>query len=496
MTFPQIASDRNKLISLFKDYFKTEPALIVPLGGGGSTRRYYRITIPDNIKGISPVIGVASDELRDNKAFIALDEMFLRNGIQVPSVYAYDLEKGVYLQQDLGTEDLLSYIKRGEGDELLKKSIEELVNIQSIPEKEWADKVEYGGFNIRQIMWDLNYFKYEFLKISNIEYNENALEDDFDAFANTLMALCEKCTGLMYRDCQSRNIMVYEGLPYWIDFQGARRGPIIYDIVSLLWQAKAALSDEVKDRMFEIYSDICENRGLATKRILKDAYLPFVLFRTLQVLGAYGFRGLVEGKTHFIESIPGAIDNLDKLLKRGVSDNYPELKRISLALINKYKGEKSDSNVNIGISSVNDESQNPDEDKLTVTIQSFSYKKGYPKDTSGNGGGFIFDCRWMANPGRYAEYKAYTGLDDCVITFLREHKECDEFIDKAYDIVIKAVRRYVERGFTSLQIGFGCTGGQHRSVYCAEGLAHKIAEDNPDVRVRLIHREQNIDRIL
>ncbi len=483
MTIPQITSDRNKLFSLYNRVFGIAPSLIVPLAGGGSSRRYYRLTAQDD----STVIGVASDERRDNRAFIELDRVFRNHQVPVPEIYGEDLEEGVYLQQDLGSTDLLSFLHGDNGEELLKETIAELVRLQSIPVSEWEKKVEYRPFSKRQVMWDLNYFKYEFVKLSNIEYDENALEDDFEALGESLTSLAAGCEGLMYRDCQSRNVMIYEGKPYWIDFQGARRGPVVYDIVSLLWQAKAAIPHALKEKMFAFYADECEKRNLTTRSALQAAYLPFVLFRTLQVLGAYGFRGLVEGKAHFIQSLPGAIENLATLINAGVVDSYPELKSVSLLLINKYRDKQ--------LNKIEERDGNDEESHtLTVTVMSFSYKKGCPEDPSGNGGGFMFDCRWMANPGRYAEYKAYTGLDECVIKFLRDHKECDEFINKAYGITIDAVRRYAERGFTSLQIGFGCTGGQHRSVYCAEGLALKLAEACPDVRIRLIHREQKMDR--
>ena len=277
----------------------------------------------------------------------------------------------------------------------------------------------------------------------------------------------------MFRDFQSRNVMVCDGKPYFIDFQGGRRGPGIYDAVSFLWQAKAGFSDDFRSKMLDYYFEMRhvlagENRDYVRERKLT---YDFALFRTLQVLGAYGLRGLVERKAHFIESIPPALRNLRSLLSSGAADDYPELKRICNEICNDARFKENESGA------------------LHIKVFSFSYKKGYPADYTGNGGGFMFDCRGMHNPGRYQEYKSLTGRDRAVIDFLEERGEVQEFVRKAVDIVSPSVETYIRRGFSNLQIGFGCTGGQHRSVYCAEHVATILADKYPEATVTLIHRE-------
>lgn len=274
--------------------------------------------------------------------------------------------------------------------------------------------------------------------------------------------------------------MVYESKPYFIDFQGGRPGPVIYDAISFLWQAKAGFSDDFRQEMLEHYFEEL-SRLTSCRRNEQEEHQSvnrFALFRTLQVLGAYGLRGLVERKAHFIESIPAALENLKILIENGAVDRYPELKRVcSCVCTDKRFAKKT-------------------EDGLRVTVFSFSYKKGYPADFTGNGGGFMFDCRGMHNPGRYAEYKSLTGRDKPVIDFLEERGEVQQFVENAVGMVSPSIETYLRRGFSNLQIGFGCTGGQHRSVYCAERTAQVIAEKFPSAHIVLIHREQGLETTL
>ena len=363
-------------------------------------------------------------------------------------------------------------MKSGNRLELGRRAIDELVKLQSLPEEIWAEKTGFVPFGERLITWDLNYFKYDFLKPAGVVFNEDKLEDDFAKIKSRLLLTPEALWGFMYRDFQSRNLMIKDDKLWLIDYQGGRKGPIVYDIISFLWQAKAPFTFEEREALCSYYCEkISERRGIKVKEITKEIE-PFALFRTLQVFGAYGFRGLIERKPHFIESLPGAQRNLKFLLEKGAIDPYPELKKIS---------EKS---VEIRFR------EEPDREELTLKVFSFSYKKGYPEDRSGNGGGFMFDCRGMHNPGRYEEYKSLTGKDEPVIRFLEERGETGQFIERAWEIVKPSIERYIERGFTSLQVGFGCTGGQHRSVYCAEKFAKKAREVFPKIVVELIHREQ------
>lgn len=468
---------RQALASLFEERFGCLPASIVRMPQGGGDRVYYRLGAPE---GCSPAsaVGVYGPDLRENEAFVGLTRVFFEAGIPVPRLYATGDGGHCYLLEDLGDTQLLSLILKGEGMELCRSSLADLAAMQSVDRSRWEGLCMARPFSRRQVMWDLNYFKYEYLKPSAVAFDEEALEDDFERLADTLTDVPESTVGFMFRDFQSRNVMVDRGYPRFIDYQGGRPGPVVYDAVSFLWQAKAGFTAAVRRELIELYAtEFACRRGIDASEI--TGQVPrFALFRTLQVLGAYGFRGLVEHRAHFLESIPGALANLAELLDSGALDGCPELKRVCRVLAADPRFAP------VG------------HDGLTVTVFSFSYKKGYPADYSGNGGGFMFDCRAMHNPGRYAEYRNLTGRDEAVIAFLEERGEVQPFLASAHELTDKAVRRYLDRGFSSLQIGFGCTGGQHRSVYCAEATARHIAALFPEAHVRLVHREQNIEETI
>lgn len=458
--------------------FGVEPISLVALPKAGGDRSYWRLSLPDG----QTILGVKADNLAEASAFIQLSSHFRSTGLNVPLVFRSTPDFRYYLVEDLGDISLFS-ILGSESDELyVKQVLSELVKMQTLPENEWVGSVVYKPFSPRQIMWDLNYFKYEFVKGIGVDFDEERLEDDFVTLSNRLMDFPDSMACFLMRDCQSRNVMMVPGVngsytPYFIDFQSGRKGPGIYDAVSFLWQAKAGFSNDFRARMMEYYTDeFTKARGMDKSEILRRADL-FVLFRTLQVLGAYGYRGLVQRRSHFIESIPAALANLRVLVESGTLSSMPELERVSSALVacERFNSE-------------------PDS-KLRIRVFSFSYKRGYPDDFSGNGGGFMFDCRGMHNPGRYDEFKLLTGLDRPVIDFLKERGEVDDFVDKAVDIVSPSVECYLRRGFNSLQIGFGCTGGRHRSVYCAQKLAEILAELYPDAIIDLLHREQSIHKI-
>ncbi len=325
-------------------------------------------------------------------------------------------------------------------------------------------------------MFDLNYFKYCFLKPSAVEFNEVKLQDDFERFAGELLK--DDSDTFMYRDFQARNVMLKDGEPYFIDFQGGRRGPIYYDVASFVWQARAEYPDWLKEKMLSAYMDALKEYMNFERQAFDERLRLFVLFRTLQVLGAYGFRGLVEHKAKFVVAIPQALENLRGIIEY-IADDYPYMYEVlkELAGIERFARTRDDG-------------------RLELKVYSFSYKKGIPEDLSGNGGGYVFDCRSTHNPGRYEPYKKLTGMDAEVIKFLEDDGEILEFLKNVYPLVENHVETYKRRGFTHLMVSFGCTGGQHRSVYCAEHLARHIAGLHPDIRVRLIHREQKIEQIL
>lgn len=476
-------NDIKILSDLFTKKYGFAPTSVAALPGAGSNRAYYRLEGDDK-----SCIGVIGENSKDNRAFIKLATLFGREGINVPEVFEVSEDGMCYIQEDLGNVSLFSIIKskdccsesrqeekREETESLIKEALTDLVKMQMVDKEKIEQAVEYSPFSKRQIFWDLNYFKYEYLKPIGVDFNEETLEDDFELLADDLNKVSQEMSGFMYRDFQSRNILYKNSRLYFIDFQGGRMGPGIYDAVSLLWQAKAGFSETFRKEMIKHYAETYENKRGFSAEAIRNITPLFVLFRTLQVLGAYGFRGLIEKKAHFIESIPPALKNLKEVITAGVADKYPELKRVCEKIMGDVrfceKGNK---------------------EKLTVQVFSFSYKKGYPADFSGNGGGFMFDCRGMHNPGRYKEYKTLTGMDKPVIDFLIEKGEADLYSERAAEIVSPTVERYIKRGFTNLQIGFGCTGGQHRSVFCAESVSKILATRFPEAIIEVCHREQGI----
>lgn len=468
------------LSDLYLSVKAKRPENIVELPSSGSNRRYFRLSAENGADSIIGVIGTSDDE---NKAFIYMARHFREQGLPVPEVLAVSDDGMAYIQTDLGNTLLFQEIEKGRltrsfsttEKELLAKTIRRLPDIQFAGAKDMDFSVCYpvDSFDERSIMWDLNYFKYCFLKATGLDFSEGRLEDDFQAMAKVLMQSATDT--FMYRDFQSRNVMIRDGEPWFIDFQGGRRGPFYYDVASFLWQAKANLPDSLRHELLmeylhalNKYYPIDEKEFLANLR-------HFVLFRTLQVLGAYGFRGYFEKKPHFMQSVPYAIENLRGLLAEPYAE-YPYLNELLNRLVNMKQFTEL-----------------LNKKKLTVRVLSFAYKKGIPNDPSGNGGGYVFDCRAINNPGKYERYKPFTGLDKQVISFLETDGEVLTFLDHCYALTDASIERYIERGFTNLMIAFGCTGGQHRSVYCAQHTAEHIAAKFK-VQVELVHREQNIEQ--
>lgn len=406
---------------------------------------------------------------------------FRQKGLPVPEIYAYSDDVMCYLQQDLGDVMLFDQLKQARETQsyspdemlLLEKTMRMLAHVQIKGAEQFNTSYCYSisEFNNRSILWDLNYFKYDFLKITSVEFLENELENEFERMAELLLQ--SRPFAFMYRDFQSRNVMVYENEPYFIDFQGGRMGPLQYDVASFLWQAKAAYPSSLKEHLLEVYLDEVQELITIDREAFKKSMNFFVFFRTLQVLGAYGFRGYFEKKAHFLQSIPFALANLSELLP-AIQSELPYLAQVLHNMLQL-----------LGI-------QLPQQhDGLLVKVYSFSYKKGIPDDLTGNGGGFVFDCRAIHNPGRYEQYKQLTGRDEPVMTFLEKDGEILTFLDNVFALVDPSVERYIKRGFTDLMISFGCTGGQHRSVYAAQKTAEHIAEKY-GVQVLLQHREQGI----
>lgn len=466
------------LSSLYQDVTGQQPESITELPSSGSNRRYFRLTGPKSLIG---VIGTVREE---NEAFLYFAEHFRERGIPVPEVLAVSDDRMAYLQQDLGDTLLFNAIEKGRKTRvfsdhersLLTKTIRRLPDIQF----NGAVGLDFGKcypaaeFDMRSIMWDLNYFKYCFLKATGLEFQEDRLEDDFQALAEVLMR--SSSSTFMYRDFQSRNVMVCDDTPWFIDFQGGRKGPFYYDVASFLWQAKANLTDSLRRELINEYIDALRKYKPVDEEYFHAQLRHFVLFRILQVLGAYGFRGYFEKKPHFIQSVPYAIENLRNLLREPYPE-YPYLSKLLGELVNMKQF-----------------SEEIEKHTLTVKVLSFAYKKGIPNDTTGNGGGFVFDCRAVNNPGKYEHYKQFTGLDEPVIKFLEDDGEITRFLQSCNALVDASVRRYMERGFSNLMVAFGCTGGQHRSVYCAQHLAERLNREF-NIKVELVHREQNMEQL-
>ena len=467
----------EELTRLYATTVGHEPETIEELPSSGSNRRYFRL------KGEPTLIGVSGESVEENRTFLYMAEHFRLKGLPVPAVLARSADDLYYLQEDLGDTLLFNAIEKGRKTSVFSEEEKQLLRktIRLLPAVQFAggDGMDFSRcypqaeFNRRSILWDLNYFKYCFLKATGLDFQEDRLEDDFQKMADVLLR--SSSATFMYRDFQSRNVMIKDGEPWLIDFQGGRKGPVYYDVASFLWQAKANYPDSLRQELLQDYMEALRKYQPVDENYFHAQLRHFVLFRTLQVLGAYGFRGYFEKKPHFIQSVPFAIGNLRRLLQ----EPYPEYPYLCQLLRDLTE-----------LKQFSDELQKR---ALKVKVTSFAYKKGIPDDTSGNGGGFVFDCRAVNNPGKYERYKPFTGLDEPVIRFLEEDGEITTFLEHVYALVDASVKRYLERGFTHLSVCFGCTGGQHRSVYSAQHLAEHLNRKF-GVEVNLVHREQNIEQ--
>ena len=518
----------QELKELYTQWRGEAPAQMEKLPGAGSNREYYRMT--DN-EG-KTVIGCVGTSQEENHAFIALSAHFCKRKLPVPKVLVTSEDEKIYIQEDLGNLSLFDAIKGGRDAggrytvaerELLRKTIRQLPNMQIRGARGLDFSVCYPQpeFNQEGVLFDLNYFKYCFLKATGIDFHELKLEASFKLLAKDLAPETddagrnEQACAFLYRDFQARNVMLISDAegnqePYFIDFQGGRKGPYYYDVASFLWQASAKYNKSLRQELIrEYYDALSQYTEVPSFKKFNDRLQLFVLFRTLQVLGAYGFRGYFERKAHFIESIPPAMENVRQLIR----DNdfpYPylinllkqltELPQFAAKAIEPKKrkdGYKTTDN-NPYITNPSDGkatfSKYDGKGPLVVRVFSFSFHKGIPEDESGNGGGYVFDCRSTHNPGRYEPYKKLTGVDEPVIRFLEDDGEILTFLESVYRLADAHVMRYIQRGFTSLQFCFGCTGGQHRSVYSAQHLAEHISKKF-GVEVRLEHREQKIKQI-
>jgi aminoglycoside/choline kinase family phosphotransferase len=444
------------LRELFTQWSGEEARLIADLPASGSDRRYFRISGSE-----TDAIGAWNPDEKENNAFVGFTKHFSSLGLPVPEIFAFHSSEHAYLQSDLGNETLFSIL----AEEGLSNRVKDLYR-QVIS---WLPQFQANGvngldlslchprkaFDRQSMQWDLSYFKYYFVRLAGLPFDEQALEDDFE---NLIAFLSEvRADYFMYRDFQSRNVMIAGNRPFFIDYQGGRLGPLQYDLASLLFDAKANLPGDFREELLNLYMIEVSKYTTIDADQFRKYYSGFVMIRILQAMGAYGFRGFYQKKEHFLQSIPFALNNLDYLLnQQHPGFEFPTLEKLLRSYI------------------ASETLHNYAKPGLRVRICSFSYKEKIPVDHSGNGGGFVFDCRALPNPGREEEFRLLTGLDNVVATYLNAQPETGFFLGNIYNIVDQAVENYLARGFQHLMVSFGCTGGQHRSVYAAEQLSRHL----------------------
>ena len=463
------------LKKLFEHHFNLPVETVRPLQGtlGGSGRSIVRLSS----RGVS-AIGILYGVREENAAFLEFSRHFRKHGLPVPEIFAEDLNQGAYLEEDLGDTSLFEFLSQNrDGEKIATEAVEAyraaiavLPRFQVEAGRDLNYKVCHprGSFDRQSIAWDLNYFKYYFLKLAGIPFSEQALEDDFSRLTKFLLGADRDY--FLYRDFQSRNIMLRDGQPFFLDYQGGRKGALQYDVASLLYDAKADLPPVLRQELLDHYLDVLGRYVKVDRKEFLHYYYAYVYVRLMQALGAYGFRGFYERKVHFLQSVPYALKNLRWLL------HNVELPIAVPALIEAFRGMlRSEKLISLAI----------DADNLVVRIFSFSFHRGLPKDESGNGGGFVFDGRSLPNPGREDRFKDLTGKDGPVIDYLNQQASVHQFLAGVNSLVDASVNEYQRRGFKNLMVSFGCTGGQHRSVYLAERLAeHLRNRSGIDVVVR------------
>ncbi len=472
-----LTQQQNAVAKLFQEHFGAEPEQVIALPVSGSDRRYFRMSG----KGAS-VIGTYNSNVAENNTFFYATQLFTKGKIRVPELITNSKDRKSYLQQDLGDTTLFSSVMKDGFNETTTKlfhdALSQLAQAQWVAGRDADFRQCFGArqFDDKAIMSDLLYFKYYFADLQSVPYNKNALMEELEQLSRDLGHIQPQT--LMYRDFQSRNIMLHDNQVYFIDYQGFMQGPPQYDIASLLWQARAEMPEKLKEDLLNGYIATLNNLPVpkVNEIYFRKGYVQFVLIRLLQVLGAYGFKGIMQQKSHFLASIYPALKSLESFIANNPSTpGYPELRgmleRITTDEVKaKYAPKPVPANTG----------------KLKISIFSFSYKKGIPSFGGDHGGGFVFDCRGILNPGRFDDYKHLTGKDEEVKLFLENETTMPEFLKHVTGLVSINVDDYLARGFTNLGVGFGCTGGQHRSVYAAEQLC-KFIQDKYGITAELEH---------
>ena len=475
------------LKQLFEQHFRLPVGRVQPLQGqlGGSERKIIRL-----VNGGLSAIGVLYGVREENVAFLEFSRHFRRHGLPVPEIYAEDLTQGAYLEEDLGDTTLFEFLSKNRvAENVAPVAVEAYCKVVAVLPRfqiEAGRDLNYNvcyprsAFDAQSIAWDLNYFKYYFLKLAGIPFNEQSLEDDFGRLTSFLLSA--NVDYFLYRDFQSRNIMLRDGDPFFVDYQGGRKGALQYDIAALLYDAKADLPPDLRQQLLDCYIDRLADFIEVEREAFMHHYYAHVYVRIMQALGAYGFRGFYERKAHFLQSVPYALKNLRWLLEQ------VELPIALPALMHAFESMLASEKLRRLTSK--EESLAAKENSLIVRIFSFSYRGGVPADETGHGGGFVFDTRSIPNPGREERFKNLTGQDTPVVDYLNQQESAHQFLANAMSLVDASVSTYRRRGFTSLTVSFGCTGGQHRSVYFADQLAkHLRGRNGVEVVVRHLELE-------
>src|SRR3989449_7447641 len=484
------------LKKLFEQHFHSPVGRVQPLEGqlGGSGRNIIRLA-SDKLSAI----GILYDVREENVAFLEFSRHFRLHGLPVPEIYAEDLERGVYLEEDLGDTTLFDFLSKNRAGETIapqaveayRKVVAVLPRFQVEVGRDLNYKVCYprASFDRQSIAWDLNYFKYYFLKLAGIPFSEQALEDDFGRLTKFLLSANRDY--FLYRDLQSRNVMLRDGHPFFLDYQGGRKGALQYDIASLLYDAKADLPPDLRQQLLDHYLDRLAGFIELEREVFMQHYYAYVYVRIMQALGAYGFRGFYERKAHFLQSVPYALKNLRWLLHHVLLPiALPTLIGAFESMVASERLQSLASDAEMAASEKL-QSLASDGENLMVRIFSFSFHRGLPKDESGHGGGFVFDGRSLPNPGREERFKTLTGKDGPVIDYLNQQESVHQYLASVLSLVDASVSTYQSRGFKNLMVSFGCTGGQHRSVYLAEQLAKRLRDRNGlEVAVRHLELEK------
>jgi aminoglycoside/choline kinase family phosphotransferase len=469
---------RDAIVALYSQTLGHPPELVVRLRADGSQRHYYRL----GGNGRATVVGAYGPEAEENRAFLAFSRALRKAGLPVPEIYAADESLGIWLEEDLGDTTLFAALTaaRATGDGAFPSpvltSYERVVDTLPRFQVDGARAVDFAlaypraAFDAQSMLWDLNYFKYHFLKLAHVPFNEQRLENDFVRLVDHLLAA--DTDYFLYRDFQSRNIMLRAGQPWFVDYQGGRRGAAQYDIASLLYDAKADLPEDVRAHLLERYLDAFARHTGGDRSRFMEHYPGYVLIRIMQAMGAYGYRGFFERKPRFLESVPYAARNVARLLEAGLPVALPELEGVFRSIVDAWATHEGPMASPRG---------------LHVRVSSFSYRDGLPGDESGHGGGFVFDCRSLSNPGRRPELSVHVGTDPEIVRYLEAMPETEVFWKHVTSLVDAHIANFRERNFTDFSVAFGCTGGQHRSVYFAERLARHVRERHPGVAISLRH---------